>query len=77
MALYGCMISIHDDAAPRCTLNGGISLPLRCPDCGTSPGSPAPLRGQHNRDAAAGLGYSDAEMDVLVRICRLHVEPAR
>jgi hypothetical protein len=76
MALYGCMISIHDDAVPRCTPDGGTSLPFRCPDCGPSPRSPAPLPGQHSRGVAAGLGYLDAEVDVLVRMHVLHVEAA-
>jgi len=76
MALYGCMISIRDDAVPCCMLIGGTNLPFRCPDCGASPRSPTALRGQHNRDVAARLGHPDAQVDVLVRMRVLHVEEA-
>ncbi|HEY0203195.1 MAG TPA: hypothetical protein VGC15_03470 [Acetobacteraceae bacterium] len=60
MALYGCMISTQDYGVQRCTLGGGIALPFRCRGRGPSPRSPAALPDQHNRDMAAGLGYSDA-----------------
>jgi crotonobetainyl-CoA:carnitine CoA-transferase CaiB-like acyl-CoA transferase len=32
------------------------NLPFRFSDCDTSPRSPAPLMGQHNRTVAEGLG---------------------
>ncbi|MGI4951061.1 MAG: hypothetical protein ACRYGM_04590, partial [Janthinobacterium lividum] len=62
--------------APRCTL-GGISLLLRCLDSGSSPRSPAPVPGRHDRDAAAGLGCPDAEVGALARDGGLRAEAAR
>jgi crotonobetainyl-CoA:carnitine CoA-transferase CaiB-like acyl-CoA transferase len=52
------------------------NLPFRFSDCDTSPRSPAPLLGQHNRDVAASLGYSEAEVDAMVRDGVLYAEPA-
>jgi crotonobetainyl-CoA:carnitine CoA-transferase CaiB-like acyl-CoA transferase len=60
-------------------LLGKISLPdlpFRFSDCDTSPRSVAPLLGQHNRDVAARLGYSSAEIDALVADGVLYAEPA-
>lgn len=37
-------------------------LPFRFSDCDTSPSGPAPLLGQHNREIATELGYSDADI---------------
>ncbi len=42
------------------------NLPFRFSDCDTSPKSVAPHMGQHNREIAAGLGYSAEEIDALV-----------
>ncbi|WP_367846711.1 CaiB/BaiF CoA transferase family protein [Rhodoferax sp. WC2427] len=41
------------------------NLPFRFSDCDTSPQSVAPRMGQHNREIAAGLGYSAEEIDAL------------
>jgi len=42
------------------------NLPFRFSDCDTSPKSVAPSMGQHNREIAAGLGYSAEEIDALL-----------
>jgi crotonobetainyl-CoA:carnitine CoA-transferase CaiB-like acyl-CoA transferase len=42
------------------------NLPFRFSDCDTSPQSVAPSMGQHNREIAAGLGYSAEEIDALL-----------
>jgi len=52
------------------------NLPFRFSDCDTSPRSPAPLLGQHNRDVAISLGYSEADVDALVQDGVLYAEPA-
>ncbi len=52
------------------------NLPFRFSDCDTSPRSPAPLLGQHNRSIAANLGYTQAEIETMVRDGVLHAEPA-
>jgi crotonobetainyl-CoA:carnitine CoA-transferase CaiB-like acyl-CoA transferase len=52
------------------------NLPFRFSDCDTSPRSPAPLMGQHNRDVAEGLGYAAADIDAMVRDGVLYAEPA-
>ncbi|MEN9671681.1 MAG: hypothetical protein RL018_1958, partial [Pseudomonadota bacterium] len=52
------------------------NLPFRFSDCDTSPSGPAPLLGQHNRDIARSLGYSAAEIDVLVEEGVLYAEGA-
>ena len=52
------------------------NLPFRFSDCDTAPRSVAPLMGQHNRDIAAGLGYSAAEIAAMERDGVLHAEPA-
>jgi crotonobetainyl-CoA:carnitine CoA-transferase CaiB-like acyl-CoA transferase len=52
------------------------NLPFRFSDCDTSPHGPAPLLGQHNREVAASLGYSDAEIDGLQQEGILYAEAA-
>ena len=52
------------------------NLPFRFSDCDTSQKVPAPLLGQHNRSIASSLGYSEAEVDALVRDGVLYSEPA-
>nr|WP_315241597.1 CoA transferase [uncultured Albidiferax sp.] len=42
------------------------NLPFRFSDCDTSPQSVAPSMGQHNREIAAGLGYSAEDIDALL-----------
>jgi crotonobetainyl-CoA:carnitine CoA-transferase CaiB-like acyl-CoA transferase len=43
------------------------NLPFRFSDGDTSPRGPAPLLGQHNREIAAELGFSKAEIEALSR----------
>ncbi len=50
------------------------NLPFRFSDCDTSPSGPAPLLGQHNRDIAASLGYSETEIDTFVNEGVLYAE---
>lgn len=50
------------------------NLPFRFSDCDTSPSGPAPLVGQHNRDIAASLGYSETEIDTFVAEGVLYAE---
>jgi crotonobetainyl-CoA:carnitine CoA-transferase CaiB-like acyl-CoA transferase len=52
------------------------NLPFRFSDCDTTPRSVAPLMGQHNRDIAAGLGYSAEQVAAMERDGVLHAEPA-
>lgn len=52
------------------------NLPIRMSACDTSPRSPAPLLGQHNREIAASVGYSDQQIDVLVAQGVLYAEAA-
>lgn len=52
------------------------NLPFRFSDCDTSPRSPAPLMGQHNREVAASLGYAPDEIEALLRDGVLYAEPA-
>jgi len=51
-------------------------LPFRFSESDTSPRRVAPLLGQHNRDIAARLGYSEAEIDRMVRDGVLYAEAA-
>jgi crotonobetainyl-CoA:carnitine CoA-transferase CaiB-like acyl-CoA transferase len=52
------------------------NLPFRFSDCDTSPRSPAPLMGQHNRAIAEGLGYTRDEVTAMARDGVLYAEPA-
>jgi crotonobetainyl-CoA:carnitine CoA-transferase CaiB-like acyl-CoA transferase len=52
------------------------NLPFRFSECDTTPRSVAPLLGQHNRDIAASLGYSQADIDALVDDGVLYAEAA-
>ncbi|MEH2480745.1 crotonobetainyl-CoA:carnitine CoA-transferase CaiB-like acyl-CoA transferase [Nitrobacteraceae bacterium AZCC 2146] len=52
------------------------NLPFRFSDCNTTPKMPAPLLGQHNRSIAASLGYSEADIDTMVRDGVLYAEKA-
>jgi crotonobetainyl-CoA:carnitine CoA-transferase CaiB-like acyl-CoA transferase len=52
------------------------TLPIRYSDCDTTQKTPAPLMGQHNRDIAAMLGYSKAQVDALVKDGVLYAEDA-
>ena len=52
------------------------NLPFRFSDCDTSPRSVAPLLGQHNREIAARLGYSTAQIDALVADGVLYADAA-
>ena len=52
------------------------NLPFRFSGCDTSPSGPAPLLGQHNRDIAASLGYSETDIDILVADGVLYAEDA-
>ena len=50
------------------------NLPFRFSGCDTSPSGPAPMRGQHNREIAASVGYSAQEIDTLVHEGVLYAE---
>jgi crotonobetainyl-CoA:carnitine CoA-transferase CaiB-like acyl-CoA transferase len=50
------------------------NLPFRFSDCDTSPKSLAPNLGQHNREIAASVGYSAAEIDAMERDGVLYAE---
>ena len=50
------------------------NLPFRFSECDTTPSGVAPLLGQHNRAIAAGLGYSEADIDALVKDGVLYAE---
>jgi crotonobetainyl-CoA:carnitine CoA-transferase CaiB-like acyl-CoA transferase len=52
------------------------NLPFRFSDCDTAPRGPAPLLGQHNREVAAELGFSNTDIDALVRDGVLYAEAA-
>ena len=52
------------------------NLPFRFSDCDTTPRTPAPLLGQHNRDIASMLGFRTAEIDAMVADGVLYAEPA-
>ena len=52
------------------------NIPFKFSDCDVTPRSVAPLMGQHNREIAAKLGFSGAEIDAMVRDGVLHAEEA-
>jgi len=52
------------------------NLPFRFSDCDTSQHMPAPLMGQHNQQIAAGLGYSQSEIDAMTSDGVLYAEAA-
>jgi len=52
------------------------NLPFRFSDCDTTPRRPAPLLGQHNRKIAAELGYSEADIETMIRDGVLYAEEA-
>jgi crotonobetainyl-CoA:carnitine CoA-transferase CaiB-like acyl-CoA transferase len=52
------------------------NLPFRFSECDTSPKSPAPLLGQHNREIAASVGYSSDDIAALERDGVLYAEAA-
>ena len=52
------------------------NLPFRFSESDTSPRSVAPLLGQHNREIAAKLGYTQPEIDALVSDGVLYAEEA-
>jgi crotonobetainyl-CoA:carnitine CoA-transferase CaiB-like acyl-CoA transferase len=52
------------------------NLPFRFSDCDITPRSVAPLMGQHNRDIAAGLGYSPDDIDTMIKDGVLYAEEA-
>ncbi|MGD0105558.1 MAG: CoA transferase [Rhodopila sp.] len=52
------------------------NLPFRFSDCDTSPRSPAPLMGQHNRQIAESLGYTPDQVETMARDGVLYAEPA-
>ncbi len=74
IALYGCMISIQNYAVQPYLLSGGINPLFRCSDFGPSAHRLAPVLDQHNRDAAAGLGYPETEFDALACDGVLHAK---
>ncbi len=52
------------------------NLPFRFSECDTTPSRVAPLLGQHNREIAASLGYSAADIDTLVKDGVFYAEAA-
>ena len=52
------------------------NIPFKFSDCDVTPRSVAPLMGQHNREIAANLGFSGAEIDAMVNDGVLHAEEA-
>jgi crotonobetainyl-CoA:carnitine CoA-transferase CaiB-like acyl-CoA transferase len=53
------------------------NLPFRFSDCDLTPRSIAPTLGQHNREVAVGLGYSEEEIAALIRDGVLYAEPTQ
>ena len=51
------------------------NLPFRFSDCDTAPRGSAPLLGQHNREVAQSLGYSENDIDTMEAGGMLHAEP--
>jgi crotonobetainyl-CoA:carnitine CoA-transferase CaiB-like acyl-CoA transferase len=52
------------------------NVPFKFSDCEPTPGRPAPLMGQHNREIAAELGFTAAEIDAMAGDGVLYAEPA-
>ena len=52
------------------------NIPFRFSDCDVTPRSVAPLMGQHNRQIAAKLGFTAAEIDAMEKDGVLHAEEA-
>jgi len=52
------------------------NLPFRFSDCDTTLKMPAPLLGQHNREIAFGLGYSNEDIDTMIQDGVLYAEEA-
>jgi crotonobetainyl-CoA:carnitine CoA-transferase CaiB-like acyl-CoA transferase len=52
------------------------NLPFRFSDCDATPKSAAPLLGQHNKEIAASLGYSAADIEAMVDDGVLYAESA-
>jgi crotonobetainyl-CoA:carnitine CoA-transferase CaiB-like acyl-CoA transferase len=52
------------------------NLPFRFSDCDTTPKTPAPLLGEHNRIIAASLGYSEADIAAMTADGVLYAENA-
>ncbi len=69
----GMLIQQEHPVLGRVTLS---NTPFHLSGCSTTLTTPAPLLGQHNRAIATRLGYSDADVDAMVRDGVLHAEPA-
>ncbi len=52
------------------------NVPFKFSDCDATPRTVAPLLGQHNREIAKALGYSDADVEAMIRDGVLHAEKA-
>ncbi len=52
------------------------NIPFKFSDCDVTPRTPAPLMGQHNREIAAKLGFSAAEIEAMVNDGVLYAEEA-
>ncbi len=52
------------------------NIPFKFSDCDVTPRSVAPLMGQHNRQIAAKLGFTAAEIDAMEKDGVLHAEDA-
>jgi crotonobetainyl-CoA:carnitine CoA-transferase CaiB-like acyl-CoA transferase len=52
------------------------NIPFKFSDCDVTPRAAAPLLGQHNREIAAKLGFSAAEIEAMVRDGVLYAEEA-
>jgi len=52
------------------------NLPFRLSGCDTTPRSPAPLLGQHNREIAGALGFRADEVDAMIADGVLYAEEA-
>ena len=52
------------------------NVPFKFSDCDTTPRTPAPLLGQHNREIAERLGFSEADIQSMVKDGVLYEEEA-